>query len=158
MKIDLVRLKFNDTCSYKYKPFKYCCDEIQEDKAIVFTGEDLVHNNDCWGDERYIPRFCNSHTETFNSWGDEFEQTENYPIQFCPHCGEKIEINVVDEVDFSEEYDELSKLRKELWDKYNKTDSKREAEELRRKVADLDDKINDFYELGEMKEVNNQCL
>ena len=41
MKIELIRLKFDDTHSYKYKPFKYCCDEIQNDKAIVFTNEDL---------------------------------------------------------------------------------------------------------------------
>lgn len=157
MKINLVRLKFNDTCSYKHKPFKYCCDELKNNGGIIFTNEDL---NDLGGeykdeDDYSIPQICTSHTETFNSWGDEFEQTDNYPIQFCPHCGEKIEINVVDEIDFSEEYNELSKLRKELWDKYNKTDSKRESEELRRKVADLDDKINAFYELGEMKEVNN---
>ena len=45
MKIDLIKLKFNDTCAYKYKPFTYCCDEIQNDKAIVFTGEDLVCND-----------------------------------------------------------------------------------------------------------------
>ena len=48
MKIDLIKLKFNDTYSYKYKPFQYCCDEIQNDKAIVFTGEDLIHSDDCW--------------------------------------------------------------------------------------------------------------
>ena len=89
MKIELIRLKFNDTHSYKYKPFKYCCDEIQSDKAIVFTGEDLVHSDDCWDDERYIPRFCTSHTEVITSYEDEWEQTDNYPIQFCPHCGEK---------------------------------------------------------------------
>ena len=53
MKIELIRLKFNDTHSYKYKPFKHCCDEIQNDKAIVFTGEDLVYSDDCWDDERY---------------------------------------------------------------------------------------------------------
>ena len=52
MKIELIRLKFDDTHSYKYKPFKYCCDEIQNDKAIVFTGEDLIHSDDCWDDER----------------------------------------------------------------------------------------------------------
>lgn len=68
MKIELIKLKFNDTCAYKHKPFQYCCDEIQNDKAIVFTGEDLVHSDDCWDDERYIPQFCTSYTETFSSW------------------------------------------------------------------------------------------
>lgn len=38
MKIELIKLKFNDIYSYKYKPFQYCCDEIQNDKAIIFTG------------------------------------------------------------------------------------------------------------------------
>lgn len=87
MKIELIKLKFNDTYSYKYKPFQYCCDEIQNDKAIVFTGEDLVCN-DIFGlvvrdsDYTIIPQFCNSYTEIFNSCGDEYEQTDNYPIQF----------------------------------------------------------------------------
>ena len=77
MKIDLIKLKFNDTCAYKHKLFAYCCDEIQNDKAIVFTGEDLVCN-DTFGlvvrdsDDNIIPQFCTSYTETFNSWGDEY--------------------------------------------------------------------------------------
>ena len=149
MKIELIKLKFNDAHSYKYKPFKHCCDEIKNDKAIVFTGEDLVYSDDCCGDERYIPRFCTSYTEVITSYEDEWEQTDNYPIQFCPHCGEKIEIEVVDEIDVSEKYNELSKQRKELWKKYQKTDSKKKAHELREQVRKLDDQINDLYKLGE---------
>ena len=48
MKIELIKLKFNDTHSYKYKPFIHCCYEIQNDKAIVFAGEDLVHLDTYW--------------------------------------------------------------------------------------------------------------
>ena len=156
MKIELIRLKFNGNYSYKYKPFKYCCDTIQDDKAIIFTGEDLVCN-DIFGlvvkdsDDNIIPQFCTSYTESFNSWGDEFEQTDNYPIQFCPYCGEKIEVSVVDEIDVSDKYDELSKQREELWKKCQRTDSKKEEYELREQVRKLDDQINDFYELGEWK-------
>ena len=156
MKIELIRLKFNDTHSYKYKPFKYCCDKIQNDKVIVFTGENLVCN-DIFGlvvkdsDDNIIPQFCNSYTETFNSWGDEYELTNNYSIQFCPHCGEKIEISVVDEIDVSDKYNELSKQRDELWRKCQKTDSKKKESELREQVGKLDKQINDFYELGEWK-------
>lgn len=156
MKIDLIKLKFNDTYTYKYKPFTYCCGEIQNNKAIVFTGEDLVCN-DTFGlvvrdsDDNIIPQFCNSYTETFNSCGDEWEQTYNYPIQFCPHCGEKIEISAVDEIDVSDKYNELSKQREELWRKCQRTDSKKEESGLRKQVRKLDDQINDFYELGEWK-------
>lgn len=151
MKIELIKLKFNDTRSYKYKPFKHCCKAIQNDKAIVFACEDLVHLDTCWEDERYIPRFCTSHTEVITSYEDEFEQTGNYPIEFCPHCGEKIDISVVDEIDVSDKYNELTKQRKELWKKCQRTDSKKEATELREKVMKLDDQINDFYELNEWK-------
>lgn len=149
MKIELIKLKFNKTHSYKYKLFKHCCEKIQNDKAIIFTSEDLVHGDDCWDDERYIPRFCTSHVEIITSYEDEWEQTDNYPIQFCPHCGKKIEISVIDEIDISEKYDELFKLHKELWQKCQKTDSKKEEFALREQVRKLDDQINDFYELNE---------
>lgn len=157
MKIELIKLKFNDTCAYKHKPFTYCCDEIQNDKAIVFTGEDLVCN-DTFGllvrdsDDNIIPQFCNSYTETFSSWGDEYEQTDNYPIQFCPHCGEKIEISVVDEIDVSDKYNELSKQREDLWKKCQRTDSKKKEAELIEQVRKLDNQINSFYLLDEWKE------
>lgn len=151
MKIELIKLKFNDTCSYKYKPFEHCCDEIQNDKAIVFTGEDLVHSNDCWDDGRYVPRFCASHTEIITSYEDEWEKTDNYPIQFCPYCGEKIEIEVVDEIDVSDKYNELSKQRDELWKKCQRTDSKKREVELRERVGKLDKQINGLYLLDEWK-------
>ena len=144
MKIELIRLRFNDTHSYKYKPFKYCCDEIQNDKAIVFTGEDI---NDIGGeyedDGVSIPQLCTSHTEVITSYEDEWEQTDNYTIQFCPHCGEKI--------DMSDKYEELTKQRDELWKKCQRTDSKKEEYELRKQVVKLDNQIDDFYELDEWK-------
>lgn len=151
MKIELIRLKFDDTHSYKYKPFQYCCNEIQNDKAIIFTGGDLIHSDDCWDDERYIPQLCTSYTEVIMSYEDEWEQTDNYPIQFCPHCGEKIEISVVDEIDVSDKYNELYKQREDLWQRCQRTDSKKEESELRKQVRKLDDQIDDFYELDEWK-------
>lgn len=102
-------------------------------------------------DDNTIPQFCTSYTETFNSWGDEFEQTDNYPIQFCPHCGEKIEISVVEEIDVSDKYNELSKQREELWKKCQRTDSKKKESELREQAIKLDNQINDSYELDEWK-------
>lgn len=67
MKIELIKLKFNDTHSYKYKPFTHCCDEIQNDKAIVFTGEDLVYNAIGIPKEniKYETEFVNRTKETY---------------------------------------------------------------------------------------------
>ena len=152
MKIELIRLKFDNIHSYKYKPFKYCCDEIQNDKAIVFTNEDI---NDIGGEYKdegiFIPHFCTSHTEVITSYEDEWEQTDNYPIRFCPHCGKKIEISVVDEIDVSDKYEELTKQRDELWKRCQRTDSKKKESELRNYVKKLDDQIDDFYGLDEWK-------
>ena len=150
MKIELIKLKFNDTHSYKYKPFKYCCDEIQNNKAIVFTNEDLAPLKYI-DDGNLIPQICTSHTEVITSYEDEWEQTDNYPIRFCPHCGEKIEISVVDEIDVSDKYEELTKQRDELWKKCQRTDSKKKEVELREQVRKLDNQIDSFYWLDEWK-------
>ena len=150
MKIELIKLKFNNTHSYKYKPFKYCCDEIQNNKAIVFTNEYLSPLKYI-DDGNFIPQICTSHTEVITSYEDEWEQTDNYPIQFCPHCGEMIEISVVDEIDVSDKYNELSKQREDLWKKCQRTDSKKKEAELREQVRKLDNQINGFYLLDEWK-------
>ena len=150
MKIELIKLKFNDTYSYKHKPFQYCCDEIHQNDCIIFTNEDLSplkHIND----GNFIPQFCTSHTEVITSYEEECEHTDNYPIQFCPHCGEKIEISVVEEIDVSDKYNELSKQRDELWKKCQRTDSKKEEFELMEQVGKLDKQIDSFYWLDEWK-------
>ncbi len=152
MKIDLIKLKFDGMNSYKYKPFKYCCDEIQNNKGIIFTNEDITSCKYVDEGNYFIPQFCTSVSEIVGSWGDEFEQTNNYPIQFCPHCGEKIEINVIDEIDVSEKYKELSKQRSGLWKKCDRTDSKKKEAELSKQVHELDREINGYYLLGEWDE------
>lgn len=155
MKIELIKLKFNDTHSYKYKPFHYCCEEIDGNECIELTKEDMVTSSfikeDDGIDGCYLPKLCISHTETITSYEDEWEITNNYPIRFCPYCGEKIYIKVVKEIDVSDKYNELTKQREELWKKCQRTDSKREESKLKEQVRDLDDQINDFYELGEWK-------
>lgn len=150
MKIELIKLKFNDTHSYKYKPFKYCCDEIQNNKCIEFTNEDLSPLKHI-DDGNFIPQFCISHTEIIRLYEDEWAQTDNYPIRFCPHCGDKIEISVIDEMDISDQYNELTKQREELREKCWKTDSKKEESALRERVEKLDKQIYSFYLLDEWK-------
>ena len=111
----------------------------------------MDHLDTYWEDKRYIPRFCTSYTEVITSYEDEWEQTDNYPIQFCPHCGERIEISVVDEIDVSDKYNELTEQRKELWKKCQRTDSKKKESELREQVGKLDKQINGLYLLDEWK-------
>ena len=56
----------------------------------------------------------------------------------------------MDEIDVSKKYEALTKQREDLWEKCQRTDSKKEESELREQVRKLDDQINDFYELGEV--------
>lgn len=158
MKIELIKLKFDDTHSYKYKPFNFCCSKIEKNKAIELTADNSLYNI-CDADfkpltdydDDVMPYFCTSYTEIFTSWEDEFENTENYPIQLCPHCGEKIDISVVEEIDLSDKYNKLSKQRVELWKECRKTDSKKKEFELREKVDKIDKEIDSFYCLDEWK-------
>ena len=153
MKIELIRLIFDNGHSYKYKPFKCCCEEIDRNECIELTDEDMVTSSFVKEDEGidgcFSPKLCISHTKTIPYYEDEFEITNNYPIRFCPYCGEKVDIKVVAEIDVSDKYNELSKRRNELWDKCRRTDSKKEDYELREQVGKLDKQIKDFYELNE---------
>lgn len=153
MKIELIRLKFNNTYSYKYKPFKYCCDKIQNDKAIIFTNEDFVCDN-IFGeliirdlDNIIIPQFCNNEIID-SSWG----YVDNYPIQFCPHCGERIDTLVIGEIDVSDKYDKLFRQGEELREKYQKTDNIKEGNKLWEQIRKIDKLISNFYQLDEWKE------
>mgnify|MGYP004462734925 FL=1 len=152
MKIDLIKLKFDRTTSYKYKPFKYCCDDIQNNEGIIFTNEDIASWKYKDEENNFIPQFCVSVSEVIGSLDDEFERTDNYPIQFCPHCGEKIEINVVNEVDVSEKFKKLSTQCDELQKKYNKTNSNKKEIELLNQFFKLNKQVNEYYWLNEWDE------
>lgn len=60
-------------------------------------------------------------------------------------------IRGVDEIDVSDEYNGLTKKRKELWEKCQRTDSKKEESALRERVEKLDKQIYSFYLLDEWK-------
>ncbi len=148
MKVELIRCKFDDTHSYKYYPFDYCCERLKNNPCVVLTNEYLVYGTEDENGE-YIPQFCSSYTETITSYEDEWEQTSNYPIAFCPHCGELIDVKVVDHAECTDKYNKLEDLRKRLWNKSQETDSKKEEAALRKEVNALDNKIDSFYKLNE---------
>lgn len=50
-----------------------------------------------------------------------------------------------------DKYEELTKQRYDLLQKSMRTDSKKEEFRLRERIKEIDNKINDFYELGEWK-------
>ena len=154
MKIELIRQKFNGTRGYKYKPFSWCCDKIQENPCIVFSDE--VYTDDDIDDECTFSAFALWHSEVFKDWEDEYEQDTYYKINYCPFCGETIKISVVGEEDVDDYYKSLSKQREELWKKYNNTDSKKKSQELYDKVHEIDNQIDWLYQLLEYENVKEK--
>lgn len=154
MHIDLVKIKFDGHHTYKYKPFEYCCQKIQEDKNITFTDEEIIDYDEESLDAGMvqIPQFCTTSTKTCESYEDSWEETTNFPIQFCPHCGKKIEFSIVGEVDESERYVKMSEERSDLWERCRKTDSKKKEAELNKRVRELDKELDWFYRLSEYRE------
>ena len=156
IKIELIKLKFDGSVSYKYKPFKYCCEAITKNRTIEFTEESSTYDfYDTYDDDNItLPHFASWLSETVKDWEDEWENEYYYPIKFCPHCGEPIEIVVIGEEDRTEEYLELKKQRDDLWKKCRRTDSKKKENELRKQVQELDGKIEWFYALSEYSTEN----
>lgn len=155
MKIDLVELKINEDNYYKYKSFKYCCAKIRDNPCIVFTNEDTIeedNDSSVWN----IPKFCIREEMMEDDWEDTFQYTNNFPINFCPFCGEKIEISIAEELDVSEKFNELSEKHKKLRDESRRTDSRRKARKLEDESIELGRKIDGFYILSEWKEESDE--
>lgn len=151
MKIELMKVTFNNTYLYKYKPFEYCCDDFKDNDSIIFTDENFIDFDEVYCDKNYksIPQFCTTKTIEESSFDEVWDVIDNYPIRYCPHCGEKIEISIADEIDLSSEYSELKSTRKSAFCEANETDSKKKEAELREKVRKLDKRINWFWQVSE---------
>lgn len=152
MKIDLVKIKLSQSDKYKYKPFKWCCEEMKNNPVTLFTDEDLVAVNGF--DYPNHPHMCLNYVEIIQDYDDEYEYIQNYPIQYCPWCGEKIEVDVVNELDMTiKEREVMNKLEK-LHEKINKSDSIKERTRLSGEEELLRNEVDKMYYLNEYKEEN----
>ena len=125
MKIEVEKIMFdnNEGVQYKIVNIDKCCDEI-------------LNNSD------YVDISGDNYIDEIENYLDNY----NVKIKYCPFCGEKIEIVIVNTVDKNEEYNKLQKERDTLNDKRRNTDSKKEEQKLNEEIKELDNKINAFYE------------
>lgn len=173
MKIQLIKVKFDGNEVYKYLPFDYCCENLRLNPMISLSTDlenQSLYCTNCEHNDEYNSDAC-QHCETYKPDNDDnlpcfkLERTvieEDYynsyesqyylNIDFCPHCGEKIDIEIVDSIDCSNAYITLKKERIALWNKCVNTDSKSEERKIQEQVRELDEKINDFYEIGPVDE------
>ena len=105
MKIDLVKINLGDSYKYKFKRYEPCCDDILDNPCISFTNYNLMEET-----PDNEPRYCLASLDS----SDDVAWEDNYPIKFCPHCGEPIEIKTVKVIDCSEKFSALAKKREEL--------------------------------------------
>lgn len=169
MKIKLVKIVFGDSVTYKYLPFTYCCEKMRLNSMLMLSPYEETQSLYCENCEyaKYYnseacqkckvyqthdtdepPCFKMEKTIVESDYYDSYENTYYLDVNYCPHCGEKIEITVEKEIDLTTVYTNLQKERDILWKKCQTTDSKKEEEELREKVHILDQKIDDFFMVG----------
>lgn len=149
MLIELVEIQWKDddgmecTNLFHYKPLEYCCETLKDNPVIVFSETDTE-----------LPQFCIVQQEVIYSYEDEFNNDIYYPIQFCPFCGQKIDVKVVETKDVSIQYQTMVKERKKMRYLYTKTDSIKKADMISEKLRVLNQKLNYFYAMVEYSEDN----
>lgn len=91
MKIELIKLRFNQTFSYKYKSFTYCCNALKNNPCILFTDEDVMSDPSysISDQDNSLPRFCMTRTLSFRDWEDEWEKLKISPSGSALIAGKK---------------------------------------------------------------------
>lgn len=146
MKIEVSKWIFDDTCAYKIKSLTKCCDEIINSDVITLAND--YENGD---DSDYSVKLRDVNYEYDSYDGDYYDYTTYESIQYCPFCGERIDVKIVEIIDKNDEYLELTQTREELWDKYKKTDSIKKSNKLQLEVRELDKKINEIHTNHDLK-------
>lgn len=153
MNIDIVKIHFKDKelgehSTYKYLPFEYCCNALKNFEHIDICDD---YDSFGWGeiydtDNDIVPHFA-LRIEEPQPWEDG-TWPYYYTINYCPFCGEKININLKDEIDKSKLYTALVNSRDAFKEAFNETDSVKTQKRLEEKIREVTRKINDMWEFG----------
>lgn len=130
MNLKVEKWTIDDDINYKILELEKCCDKLINSKNI-----DLYA--DYYDDYDYSVNLIREERDY-----DEYSEFDYEKIKFCPFCGELIIIEIVNEVDKTNEYKILKEERDISWKKCCKTDSKKKEGELRQRVWELDKNIN----------------
>jgi hypothetical protein len=156
MKIQVIQREFkshgNYERSYKICNCEYCCEGIKHLPNVDFFFEYTENTensieDDC-GYGKDLGVMLQNSVTYHDAWDyDDYGYTEDYyyKLNFCPICGKKIEVEVIDSIDVTEEYENLSKEREAIHKKWNRTDSIKKQNEYQSIRHKLDQKIETFY-------------
>jgi hypothetical protein len=156
MKIQVIQREFKShgsyDRSYKICNCEYCCEGIKQIPNIDFYFE-VAENTDNPIEDEYGYGFdlgvMLQHSVTYHDpWDYDdygYEQEYYYKLNCCPICGEKIEVEIVDNIDITTEFESLQKERDEVHKKWTKTDSIKKKNEYEKRRHELDRKMESFY-------------
>lgn len=154
MNIDVIRIHYQDkdgwdNYSYKYIPFEYCCDKLKDSEYIKFNDECDYNDPNVYFDNEgnVIPGFSITFEEPV-AWED-YTEPVYHRINYCPFCGQKININIAREEDRTGQYAAMKYLREVKNELSLKTDSKSEYDKLFSEMREIDQEINEFMDFGE---------
>ena len=152
---------------HKYLPLEYCCNKLKHTKYVELTDEllsfcsicdiednyDCVDNCDLLKNKKHINiafRYDDTHPEP---WED-YYTTDTYfvPLEYCPFCGEAIEVEVVKREDITDEYVEAEKKYEEFHHKWMKSDSIKRRFVLEEEWKNWSNKMNEMRMFGEYKD------
>ena len=154
MKIQVIQREFKShgsfDKSYKICDCEYCCEGMKQLPDVDFYFEVTENTDNPIGDDYgYDLGIMLEHSVTYHDpWDyDDYGYTQEYyyKLNYCPICGEKIEVEIVDYVDVTNEYEALVKERERVHKKWSKTDSIKKQNEYYIARHELDKKIEGFY-------------
>jgi len=135
MNIEAEKWIVNGDAYYKVIKVKKCCDELIYNDGYI----DMVSD---YSDDYEINLIK---TELVYLGDGIDDSVHNYkPIQYCPFCSEKINVNIVKTIDKTKDYEKLEKTRTKLYELKNETDSKKESKEFQNQIDIVCKKMNNM--------------
>jgi len=147
--------KVYDIISYKLVDITYCCEKIKTFPLLDLHYEWRQNFDDM---ELLSDEFDQvlgvMLEESYTEYDGEDMQTDQryHLITHCPRCGEVIEINVVKEVDKTDEYYKLKEEYIKVHGEWRDCDSIKLKSELDRQWRSIDCKMNSYYKTDGFKE------
>lgn len=156
MKIQVIQREFNDSgyCqkSYKVCDCKCCCDGIKKLPNIDFYFEYAENTGNPIEEEGVsldLGIMMQRDVTTYDPWEPNdlgYTQEFFYKLNYCPICGEKIEVEIVDNIDVSEEIKQLREKHAKLTEKFRTTDSIKKKTEYSLEIQRTNKEIDSYYQ------------
>lgn len=166
MRIEVIKQIVDDTEIYKIKKMEYCCQKLKRNPMIKLFNEYIenAYCHHCNVPDDFDCKDCELQEEADEygkrlsmmiqekdtypePWEDGYiTDYRYYPIEYCPHCGQPIEIEIIKEEDVTEQYKRLVEQKNAIYKKMKSTDSKKKERELSEEVCLITQKLNNMYE------------